>query len=136
MSFLTGKKWWPTLPLGTQASVRRRVIADGAAVDADDDRAILEKAIAAMPRRYDVDRVFEYRHADVEAARTWMESQFAQRGLFRYLPLVGRDCFTFAYNALQRANIPVVLWQLYFQRGDGAVARLCPSSWLAKILGR
>lgn len=136
MSLLTGKKWALTLPWGTQASVRRRVIADGAAVDADDDRAILEKATAAMPRRYVVDRIFEYRHADIEAARTWMDSQFAQRGLFRYLPLVGRDCFTFACNALQRANIPAVLWQLYFQRGDGAVARLCPSSWMAKIRGR
>lgn len=134
MSLLTGKKL--VLPWGTQASVRRKVIAEGAAVDTDDDRAILEKATAAMPRRYDVDRIYEYRNVDVDAARTWMDCQFAQRGLFRYLPLVGRDCFTFAYNALQRANIPVVLWQLYFQRGDGGVARLCPSSWLARILGR
>jgi hypothetical protein len=134
VSLVTGKKW--VVPWGTQASVRRKVIAEGATVDSDDDRAILEKATAAMPKRYDVDRIYEYRNIDADAARTWMDSQFAQRGLFRYLPLVGRDCFTFAYNALQRANIPAVLWQLYFQRGDGAVARLCPVSWLAKILGR
>jgi hypothetical protein len=134
VSLLTGKKW--VLPWGTQASVRRKVIAEGAVVDADDDRAILEKATAAMPKRYDVDRIYEYRNVDVDDARTWMDYQFAQRGLFRYLPLVGRDCFTFAYNALQRAHIPVVLWQLYFQRGDGAIARLSPSSWLAKIWGR
>src|SRR5262249_18233729 len=112
------------------------MIAERTVVDADDDHAILEKATATMPKRYDVDRIYEYRNVDVDAARAWIDCQFAQRDLFRYLPLVRRDCFTFAYNALQHANIPIVLWQLYFQRGDGAVARRCPSSWLAKIWDR
>lgn len=104
--------------------VRRLSIAEaGDPVPCGED-VLLTRAREAMPRGYEVDAIYEYRHIDSRAAEAWMEGQIGQSGVFRYLPLLGRDCFTFARDALQRAGAPVLLWELYLQRGDGAIPRL------------
>jgi hypothetical protein len=107
------------------ARVRRRVIAEDAGPELDRDELLFKRVLCAMPRGYEVDAIYEFR-GDCDAARVWMENQLAQGTRFRYLPLIGRDCFTFAKEALQRAGVPVLLWQLYLHIGDGGVARELP----------
>jgi hypothetical protein len=109
------------------ARVRRRVIAEEGSPEIDHDELLFQRAMLAMPRGYEVDAIYEFR-GDCDAARVWMENQLAQGTRFRYLPLIGRDCFTFAKEALQRAGVPVLLWQLYLHIGDGGVARELPGA--------
>lgn len=104
------------------ARVRQRDLEDSDGTLGCED-TLLRSACELMPRGYEVHAIHEYRGIDAAPARTWMEAQTKRGGLYRYLPLMGRDCFTFAKDALQRAGAPVLLWQLYFNRADGVICR-------------
>ncbi|HET6148450.1 MAG TPA: hypothetical protein VFH68_13035 [Polyangia bacterium] len=112
---------WKLLANAT-ARVRQRSLAAGDGSIACEDE-LLQQACELMPRGYDVHTIHEYRGIDPEPALTWMQAQTTRGALYRYLPLMGRDCFTFAKDALQRAGAPVLLWQLYFNRADGVICR-------------
>jgi hypothetical protein len=121
LSLARWRRRWRLLAHAT-ARVRQRSL-DGCDGTIGCEETLLQRACELMPRGYDVHTIHEYRGIDAAPAREWMEAQTARGGIFRYLPLMGRDCFTFAKDALQRAGAPVLLWQLYFNRADGVICR-------------